>query len=42
MRLFSPDGSIVMMRYPSTNTDYFGIDINFVDEIRIVKIRADE
>ena len=42
MRLFSPDGSIVMMRYPFTNTDYFGIDINFVDESRVVKIRADE
>lgn len=40
IRLFSPDGSIVMTRYPSTNTSYWGIDINFVDENRILKIRA--
>jgi len=42
MRLFSPDGNVVMTRYPSTNTDYWGIDINFVDEYRILKIRAGE
>jgi len=42
MRLFSPDGSVVMTRYPSTNTSYWGIDINFVDDNRILKIRANE
>jgi hypothetical protein len=42
MILRSPSGNIIMTRYPSTNTDYFGIDINFVDENRILKIRADE
>ncbi|PEN08430.1 hypothetical protein CRI93_04775 [Longimonas halophila] len=40
LQLRNSDGSIVMTRYPSTNTDYFGIDINYVNEDRILKIRA--
>ena len=41
-QLRSPDGNIVMTRYPSSNTDYFGIDINYIDDNRTLKIRAGE